>query len=234
MQVSLFGKKSIKDALNNSSSITIYTIDKNTEFKNNPNVVINYVKKSFFDKFSEINHQFYYATIDIKINEFSLEDLIDNNAKYQKQMFLVLDEIQDPRNFGAILRTALAFNVNGVIYKKNNQVGLDNNLVIKTSLGAIHNLNFCQVVNLNRTIDILKQKGYWTYATNLSPNSVSVNDLEFDNRTVLIIGNENKGVSKSLIKNSDFEIKINTTNKIQSLNVSVACGILLNKFYNAN
>lgn len=121
----------------------------------------------------------------------------------------------------------MAANVLGVIFKKDNQVSI-NNTVIKTSLGACFYLNLIEVANLSYAIKDLQEKyGFWSYVSNLSDQAQDYN-VDYANKSILIVGNEQKGVSSQLIKNADYQIKIPMyTDKIQSLNVSVATGIML-------
>jgi 23S rRNA (guanosine2251-2'-O)-methyltransferase len=95
-------------------------------------------------------------------------------------------------------------------------------------MGAINNLNLFREVNLNAAIDKLKKTGYWIYASCLANNSVNINEVKFDAKSVLIVGNEDKGISPSLLAAADHLIKIPMFGAVQSLNVSVATGILLN------
>jgi 23S rRNA (guanosine2251-2'-O)-methyltransferase len=95
-------------------------------------------------------------------------------------------------------------------------------------MGAIEHLNLIKVVNLSRTIEQLKHAGYWVYASAIDSKAQSANKIKFDQKTVLIVGNENNGVSKLLLDKSDFIVKIPMYGHVQSLNVSVATGILLN------
>jgi 23S rRNA (guanosine2251-2'-O)-methyltransferase len=99
-------------------------------------------------------------------------------------------------------------------------------------MGAINYLNLIKVTNLARTLEQLKQGGYWIYTTALNDKAQDINSIKFTDKCVLIVGNENKGVSSLLIDKSDFVIKINMHGHVQSLNVSVATGILLNAVKN--
>jgi 23S rRNA (guanosine2251-2'-O)-methyltransferase len=98
-------------------------------------------------------------------------------------------------------------------------------------MGGITKVNMIQVTNLSNAINSLKKIGYWVYASTLSNDSKDYSTIKFDKKTVLIVGNEDSGVSKLLIDQSDFLIKIPMSNNMQSLNVSVAAGILLSKIF---
>lgn len=232
MLVKFYGKKSILDALKNEYKIiNLYCLNKDNIPKEIDSKKVIIKNKKFFDEFININHQNIIGEFEIDIKFWDLNEAIDNLKGLNKQIIVVLDEIQDPRNFGAILRNCLAYDVDLVIYKTNNQVQL-NDLAIKTSLGAIHQLKLVKIANINQAINKLKENGYWIYASCLNKDSTFLSDISFDNKTVIIIGNEDYGISELTIKVSDFKVSIKTSNKIQSLNASVASGILLNKIFN--
>lgn len=230
----LYGKKPLLDLIkmNKDKVILVHLLNNNNELikllkTNKISFKVHYDKKYFNQYGEQINHQFVVTQLKSSSNKFNSLDefLIDNkNSKYS--IIVVLDEIQDIRNFGAILRTCYGLDIDAVIYKSNNQAPL-NPLVSKTSLGAVENVNIFKVTNLSNTIDKLKQHGYWIYASTLNNKSIDLDQIKFDKKTVIIIGNEDKGISKLLIDKSDFNVKIPMSNNLQSLNVSVALGILL-------
>ncbi len=188
-------------------------------------------KDSFFNNFnSSVNHQGFalqfkeHAEFLKIINFENLEKKV--RTLKNRSILLMIDEIMDMQNFGAILRTAYAANVDAVIFKKDNQAQI-NDYIVKTSMGFISKVPLFPVVNLVQTIKKLKEIGYWIYATALNEKSVNYNSTSYDVPVVLIVGNEQKGVSRLLLENADFLIKIPMHNEIDSLNVSVATGILL-------
>lgn len=143
----------------------------------------------------------------------------------QNPLLLILEEIQDVHNVGAILRTAECANVNGVIITKRNSAPL-NETVAKISAGAIEHLKICQVNNLAQTIDTLKQNGYWIIGSKLE-NAVDYSSLDYKMPIALIMGNEQKGIRRLTSEKCDHLIKIPMEGKIQSLNVSVSTGVIL-------
>lgn len=140
-------------------------------------------------------------------------------------LILILDEIQDPHNVGAILRSAECSGVNGVILTKHNSATITST-VVKVSAGATEHLKICQVNNLSQTIDELKKNGFWIVGSSFE-NSKNYNEVDYKIPIALIVGNEEKGIRKLTASKCDFLIKIPMSGKIQSLNVSVATGILL-------
>lgn len=160
----------------------------------------------------------------------SLEEILRCAKGKQQPLILILDEIEDPQNFGAILRSADAFGVDGVIIKSKNQVPL-NWTVAKVSTGAIEYVKVAQVSNLNNVIKTLKDNGYWIYAADGSA-TLSYEKVDYAGSVALIVGSEGRGISQLVMKNSDFIIKIPMTGHVNSLNVSVSTGILLSRIRN--
>ncbi|AHC39846.1 rRNA methyltransferase [Mycoplasma ovis str. Michigan] len=152
-----------------------------------------------------------------------LEELSQSNSP---ECIVMLDKLQDPYNFGAIIRTCLAAGVKYIIYSSANNVRL-NNSVLKTSQGYALQLNLVMVSNLANALERLKKIGFWSYAASLTPNSKTYFEAEFNPRSIIIMGNEGTGISKHLESLVDWRIKIPLENNVDSLNVSVATGILL-------
>ena len=155
----------------------------------------------------------------------SLEEIIAKAKKKEKKIIVMLDNISDPHNLGAILRSADVFEVSGVILPKHNSVSL-NATVAKTSAGAINYVPVAIVNNLNQAISVLKDEGYWVVSTDGSAE-ISYSSIKYDFPTVVVIGSEGKGVSSLVLKNSDYIVKIPQFGHVNSLNASVAAGILL-------
>lgn len=140
-------------------------------------------------------------------------------------LLLILDSIQDTHNVGAILRTAECSGVDGVIVTKHKSAPI-NETVAKTSAGASELVKICQVNNLANTIDELKKEGFWIVGSYLG-NSKPYTEVDYKIPIALIVGNEEKGIRKLTADKCDFLVNIPMKGKIQSLNVSVATGILL-------
>ena len=160
----------------------------------------------------------------------SLEEIISYSKNKKQPLILILDEIEDPQNFGAILRSADAFSVDGVIIKNKNQVPL-NWTVAKVSTGAIEYVKVAQVANLSNAIKVLKDNGYWIYSADGS-GDVSYEKVDYSGAVALVVGSEGRGISQLVMKNSDFIIKIPMSGHVNSLNVSVSTGILLSRIRN--
>jgi len=155
----------------------------------------------------------------------SLDEILSEPKKSTLPLLLILDEIQDPHNVGAILRSAECSGVNGVLLTKHNSATITPT-VTKVSAGATEHLKIAQVNNLSQTIDELKEKGFWIVGSSLE-NAKPYTELDYKIPIALIVGNEEKGIRKLTATKCDFLVKIPMSGKIQSLNVSVATGILL-------
>lgn len=153
------------------------------------------------------------------------KDLSLEKGVAELPLILVLDSIQDTHNVGAILRTAECSGVDGIIITKHNSAPI-NETVVKTSAGASELVKICQVNNLANAIDELKKAGFWIVGTYLG-NSKPYNEVDYKMPVALIVGNEEKGIRKLTADKCDFLVHIPMRGKIQSLNVSVATGIIL-------
>ena len=142
---------------------------------------------------------------------------------------VLLDHLEDPHNLGAIIRTCEAAGVDAIIMPKDRQVQI-NSTVMKTSAGALNNMKICMVTNLNRCIDELKDKGIWIVGTDMT-DSVSYDSIDYDMPVAIIIGSEGFGISRLVREKCDFVVNIPMKGKVNSLNASVAAGILIYKIF---
>ncbi|UZQ82598.1 23S rRNA (guanosine(2251)-2'-O)-methyltransferase RlmB [Thermoanaerobacter sp. RKWS2] len=157
---------------------------------------------------------------------FDVDDLLEYaEQRKEKPFLLILDEITDPHNLGAIIRSAEAFGVHGIIIPKRRAVGV-NATVVKTSAGAVEHMRIAKVSNINNTIRGLKERGLWIVGTDVNAGK-SFEELDYDFPLAIVIGSEGKGVSKLVLQNCDFVVKIPMKGKINSLNASVAASILI-------
>lgn len=186
---------------------------------NLPNSKIKIARNHEIDNLIKDNHQ----GIIIDMEDYQYTPL-DKVLKRGDDKILILDHILDPHNFGAIIRTAVAAEFNAIIIPNVRQV-LVNSTVVKTSVGALFDIDIVLVTNLNNTIKTLKDDGFWIYGTVM--NGEDYRDVDYDGKTCLIIGNEEKGIGKLVKENCDFLVTIPINSKIDSLNASVAAGILM-------
>lgn len=186
--------------------------------------IIQYVKKERLNQMSETgNHQGVIASM-AAYEYASLEDVFDLAKRKEEPVFLlVLDGIEDPHNFGAIIRTAHQAGVHGIIIPKRHAVGLTAT-VVKASAGAIHYIPIVKVTNLTNTMKELKKQGLWFVCADM--DGTVMYDLDLKGPIGLVIGNEGTVVSRLVKENCDFIAGIPMKGEIGSLNASVAMGIL--------
>lgn len=220
----IYGKNVALSALKNASKIKKATIVKNFNEPdilrelNKNNIDINYVEKRELDKMIDGLHQGIILTVP-DYEYCDIDDLIKENS-----FIIMLDHLEDPHNFGAIIRTCVAANVDGIIIPKDRSVEI-NSTVMKVSAGALEDIKVAQVINLTTTLKELKEQGFWVIGTDM--NGTNYDELDYKGKICLIIGNEGKGMSRLVSDNCDFIATIPITNKINSLNASVAAGIVI-------
>ena len=150
-----------------------------------------------------------------------LEDMIQKEDAF----VVILDHIEDPHNLGAIIRTCEASGVDGIILPKNRSVSV-NATVMKTSAGALENVSIASVVNLKKTIERLKKNGFWIVGTDMV-NSTDYRKIDYSGKIALVIGSEGFGMSRIVRESCDFIARIPMYGKVNSLNASVASGIMI-------
>jgi 23S rRNA (guanosine2251-2'-O)-methyltransferase len=155
----------------------------------------------------------------------NLETLLEKIKSRNDSAILILDEIQDPHNLGAIIRTSVAAGTDGIILTEKNSAKV-NHTVIKASAGAVSCTDIVLSKNIYKTIGKLKESGYNVIGTSLNAET-TIYDTDFKGRNVVILGNEGEGVRKNLLKMCNEIIKIPINGKVESLNVSVSAGIIL-------
>lgn len=169
-------------------------------------------------------HQGIVASV-LDFRYFTLEEILESSKAKAYPLILILDALKDPHNLGAILRTCDAFGVDGVIIKKHEQVPL-NATVAKVSTGAIDHVKVHEATNLSNVILKLKDNGFWIIASDGQATD-SYLTIDAKRPLALILGSEGEGVSRLLVQRSDYVVKIPMFGHVNSLNVSVAAGILI-------
>lgn len=155
-----------------------------------------------------------------------VSDILDLARERGEAPFIViLDEVEDPHNLGSIVRTAELFGVHGIIIPKRRSASVSAT-VYKSSVGAIEHVKIAKVTNLNSVIDDLKEAGIWVYGADIRAEEYSY-QVDFSGPCALVIGNEGRGISKLTVQKCDKLIKIPMVGKINSLNASVAGGIMM-------
>ena len=193
-------------------------------------IIINRVPKNTLAKFVEpgANHQGVVATI-AAAKYANADELLENlTAKIgsnDEPLAVVLDGVEDPRNLGAIARTAECAGAHGIFLPERRAVGLTET-VAKTAAGALEYLPVAKVVNLNRLLEDLKERGIWIVGTSAQAK-MSYSDWDWTIPSAIVLGGEGKGLHRLVEENCDALVKIPLSGKIESLNVSVAAGVIL-------
>lgn len=186
--------------------------------------IIKYVKREILDQLSETGkHQGVIATASA-YEYASVEDILENaRQKGEAPFIFILDNIEDPHNLGAIIRTANLAGAHGVIIPKNRAVGLTPS-VARTSAGALNYTPVAKVTNLSQTIEALKEEGLWFVCADMS--GTTMYQLDLKGPIGLVIGSEGEGVGRLVKEKCDFIASIPMKGDIDSLNASVAAGVL--------
>lgn len=220
----VFGKNVAKEVINSKIKINKVFLIKSFDDrgildfleKNNIRRVI--IDKREMDLKYKGNHQG--IVLDIEDFKYSkLEEVLD------KDFIVILDHLEDPHNFGAIIRTCESAGVDAIIIPKNRSVEV-NSTVMKVSAGALNNQTIVEVNNLVGAIEKLKKSGFWVYGTDMTDSEVYT-DVKYDSKVVLVIGAEGNGISRLVREKCDFVVNIPMFGKINSLNASVAAGIII-------
>lgn len=180
---------------------------------------IEYVDKRELDRITKENHQ----GIILNVDDFKYSNLDDIMNK-DNSLIVILDHIEDPHNFGAIIRTCEAAGVDGIIIPKNRSVDV-NQTVIRTSVGASKYVPIVQIANLTSTMKELKKQGFWIVGTDME--GTNYYEIDYTGKTCIVIGSEGFGMSRIVKENCDFVATIPMNGKINSLNASVAAGIVI-------
>lgn len=225
----IYGKNVVKEKLNTNEPILKAYVSK--KFKDQSiidnlmlkNIRINFVDNKILDQKVNGLHQGIILEVE-EAKTYSLEELFTKVKEKQNPLVVMLDHLEDPHNFGAIIRTCEALGIDGIIIPNDRSVGITGT-VIKTSTGAISYTTIVRVPNLANTLEKLKKNGFWIVGTDMEGTNYTT--IDYNMPTCLIIGNEGKGMSKIIKDNCDFIATIPMYGKINSLNASVSCGIIL-------
>ena len=220
----VYGKNVALEYLNESKKINKVFIQNNFNeqdiLKKINNKSINYKVLSKYEMDNKVKGLHQGIILDVPDYKYAtLEDIIDG-----ENLIVMLDHLEDPHNFGAIIRTCECAGVNYIIIPRNRSVSV-NSTVYKTASGALSHMKIVEVVNLSNTINKLKDMGYWVYAADM--DGKDYREIDYSGKTALIIGSEGRGIKHNLIENSDMVVSLPMKGKINSLNASVAAGILI-------
>lgn len=219
----VYGKNVFNELKENVGSIRKVYLAKSFNDKE----IINFIKENkisytttdnkVMDKMVDGKHQ----GIIVVINDY---DYVDYKTLYSDKIVVVLDHLEDPHNFGAIIRTCEAAGIHSIVIPKDRGVSV-NSTVMKTSAGALEHVNVAMVNNLVKTIDDFKKNGFFVYGADM--NGHNYKDISFSDKVLLVIGNEGKGMGRLVRETCDEIVSIPQYGKINSLNASVATAIII-------
>lgn len=227
------GKNAIRQAIESKTTINKVMVDKN--YQGRKDEIINlaaqnkikfeFVPRIVLDKKSKTGHHQGYIAEAVDYEYSSIDDILKKAEEKNEQPFIVLlDGIEDPHNFGAIIRSCECAGVHGIIIPKNRACQV-NETVIRTSTGAITNMLIAKVTNLKDAIDELKAHDIWVYAA--EADGEPIYDKNLKQNIAIVIGSEGFGTRKSILERCDGVLSLPLNGQVNSLNASVACGIVV-------
>ena len=222
----VYGRNVAKEVLKNNKKIKEVFLQDTFDDKEiislleNKKLNIKRLNKKELSRFDNFSHQ----GIILDIEDFNYSDYEEFYSNPNSKV-VILDHLEDPHNLGAIIRTAEAAGIDGIIIPKDRSVDI-NSTVMKTSAGALENMKISKVTNLVSTIKDLKDNGYWIVGTAMEAD-YDYREIDYKGKIALVIGNEGNGMSKSITEACDYIARIPMKGKINSLNASVAAGIMI-------
>lgn len=218
----VYGKNVAKEVISTKKEIKRVILSNNFDNKEIldglKGIKIEYMNKRDMDYKYSSNNQ----GIVMEIEDYKYSDI---KEVYDKNFIVILDHLEDPHNFGAIIRTCEAAGVDAIIIPKKRSVEI-NSTVMKVSAGALNNIKIVEVNNLVNAMEKLQDNGFWIYGTDME-NSEVYTDVKYDAKTALVIGAEGNGIGRLVREKCDFVVNIQMTGKINSLNASVAAAIVI-------
>jgi len=230
----IVGRNAVLEAIKSGREIDFVMVQKG-ELKGSINEILALcrkknivIKEAQAGKISELSDNMVHQGVIAQpaaVTYSSVEDILNLAKEKNEPPFIIIaDQIEDPHNLGAIIRTAEACGAHGIIIPKRRGVGA-NSTVYKTSAGALSHMAVAKVTNLTETIKELKDNGVWIYGADAKGESYC--DMKFDGAVALVIGSEGRGISPLVLKQCDFLVSLFMKGKVNSLNASVAGGILM-------
>ena len=227
----IYGKNVCREKLNTSNDINRVYLSKHFNDSNIINLIkdkcikINYVDNVVLDKKVDGLHQGIVMEVD-EVKMYTFDEVLNDIKDKCNPLIVMLDHLEDPHNFGAIIRTSEALGVDAIIIPNDRSVKV-NSTVIKTSVGSINYIKIIRVPNLQVAIKKLKDNNFWIIGTDMLGEDYT--KIDYNMPICLIIGNEGKGISNVIRKNCDYIASIPMRGKINSLNASVSCGIIVSR-----
>lgn len=230
------GKHAVTEALRNSNRNVLRVFlteeSKKSLHRNNlnqnilKNIKIFYKTKKELDRLctkDEISHQGFIAEIEHK-EEIEIKEYIEKFKNKKNITFVALEDVTDPRNIGSIIRSAVAFNIDGVIVKERSFPS-ESKVLYKSASGSIEHINIFEVSNVKTTLKYLKSKNFWICGFDNKSNK-NFTEHDWNGNNVLLFGSEGYGLREKTLNNADFLLKINISKKIESLNISNSAALV--------
>ena len=230
------GKHAVTEALKNPKRtvLKVFLTEDSKKILNKENHNLNLLKstKLFYKTKKEldrlcskenISHQGLIAEIE-HLDQINLKDYIKISENKKNITLVALEEVTDPRNIGSIIRSAVSFNIDGLIVKERSFPS-ESKLLYKSASGCIEHINIFEVSNINTTLKYLKTKNFWVAGFDINANKNFI-DHDWAGNHVLLFGSEGYGLKYQTIKNSDFILKIDINKKIESLNISNSAAVV--------
>lgn len=227
------GRNAVREALKSNITINKLLFDKSLEKRKDElvnlafekKIKIEFLPKAVLDKRSKTSHHQGYIAEVVDFEYCSIDDILQMaKQKNEKNFIVILDGIEDPHNFGAIIRSCECAGVHGIIIGKNRCAQV-NETVIKTSTGAIANMQIARVANIKDAITYLKERDVWVFGAEIGGENIYKQNL--DRNIAIVIGSEGNGIRPLVKSYCDGIITLPLKGKVNSLNASVACGIVV-------
>jgi 23S rRNA (guanosine2251-2'-O)-methyltransferase len=229
----VFGINTVEEILKNSTRRIHRLIVENTsgsrlmhliKLANKKKIGVQFTHKRLMDKLTnQANHQNIILEVD-DVNYYSLDEAINMDKSKKDIIWLCLDSITDPQNFGSIIRTSVCMGVSVIIFCENRSVRVTPS-VEKIASGAVEKIKFVKVININQSLIYLKENNFWIYGSDVK--GIDVRDIRFNFPLVLVMGSEGEGIHQKTKEHCDELIKIPQIADFDSLNVSIATALCL-------
>lgn len=232
----VFGRHAVKALLRSEQDVNKIFVQESANIQQLDDIIklakaqkinVQFVPKHKLDGITKEKHQGIIAMTSAH-NYIDVKALIETSTAPNSHL-IILDGLEDPHNLGSVLRTADATGFKGVIIPKHRAVGLTST-VAKTSTGAIQHVPVARVGNINQTIDLLKENGFWIIGTD-GEAATDYRDIPGDVNVAVIIGSEGNGISKKTLEKCDFTVKVPMVGSVSSLNASVSAALLMYEVY---
>ena len=236
------GKHAVTEALKNPSRkiVRVFLNEDSKKRINKENENLNLLKnvKLFYKTNKEldrlcskdqISHQGLIAEIE-HLDKINLKDYLNKKEEKKNINFVALEEVTDPRNIGSIIRSAVSFNIDGIIVKERTYPS-ESKLLYKSASGCVEYINIFEVPNINTTLKFLKSKNYWICGFDKNSKK-DFTEHDWNGNNVLLFGSEGYGLKYQTIKNSDFILKIKINKNVESLNISNSASIVFHHISN--